>query len=328
MPSDPWCDLTNPARGKRTGKRVSADHPWDFWWAREEHKPQMLILRYASQSKQKLKLPQLRGLQISQVHPPDATGSELIFALAQHEQKDLFYRLCLDIVEATRACQSEEAAVSTTLRRTMRWHHLLRGGADRTLGPEAQMGLIGELLVIDRILLPCHKPSDAMEAWHGPEGGPKDFVIAQVGIEAKARGSGSKPSIVINGEHQLDRDGLKTLFLHVTDIDPAIDMDPLGQTLPQISNAVRRKIGKGDPEALVAFDRKLEAAGFRVEDDYSGRFWLIGETSLYEVESDFPRISAGLLPEGVTGVSYSLSLTSCAPYKTTEARIAEALEIT
>lgn len=55
------------------------------------------------------------------------------------------------------------------------------------LSAEEQKGLIGELLVLERYLIPLFGPADATSAWVGPTGSPKDFECGRTAIEAKAR---------------------------------------------------------------------------------------------------------------------------------------------
>ena len=81
--------------------------------------------------------------------------------------------------------------MSAALSRTWRWHHLLRGGRGTLLSPEEQKGLLGELFVLERLLLPRMDASSAVTAWRGPLGAPKDFEAARVAIEAKARRGGA-----------------------------------------------------------------------------------------------------------------------------------------
>ena len=69
--------------------------------------------------------------------------------------------------------------MSAALSRTWRWHHLLRGGRGTLLSPEEQKGLLGELFVLERLLLPRMDASSAVTAWRGPLGAPKDFEIAK-----------------------------------------------------------------------------------------------------------------------------------------------------
>ena len=136
---------------------------------------------------------------------PDESDTQLLaLKLLDSNQRDIFQTLCLDIISTAAQADSEAEAVSAALMRTWRWHHLLRVGRGTLLSPEEQKGLLGELFVLERLLLPRMDASSAVTAWRGPLGAPKDFEIARVAIEAKTRRGGATPSLSITSESQLD----------------------------------------------------------------------------------------------------------------------------
>jgi hypothetical protein len=135
--------------------------------------------------------------------------------------RDIFFQLCIDIMGSAARAESEAEALSTTVARTWRWHHLLRGGSSGLLSPEQQKGLIGELLVLEKDLLPVLSPAEAIAGWRGPLGAAKDFLIGKVAIESKALGRSTSPAVLVNSEFQLDETVVKRLFLHISVLDPA-----------------------------------------------------------------------------------------------------------
>ena len=151
---------------------VDANLPWDFFWARGLDGRVLLTLSHATGSAPTTTLPRLRDIEVT-LSPPDD------FKLLDSNQRDIFQTLCRDIISAAAQVESEAEAVSAALMRTWRWHHLLRGGRGTLLSPEEQRGLLGELFVLERLLLPRIDASSAVTAWRGPLGAPKDFEIAR-----------------------------------------------------------------------------------------------------------------------------------------------------
>jgi hypothetical protein len=180
---------------------------------------------------------------------------------------------------------------------------------------EEQKGLIGELNVMETILIPNLKPRDAASAWHGPLGAPKDFQIGRVAIEAKARRGGATPHVSISSEDQLDESGTDALFLHVSELDEAAAEDADSFTVTRKAEQVRELLRIKDPAASDAFDTLLLAGGFRWEDDYSDAFWIAGPSNIYTVSDDFPRIRADRLLGGISSVTYSIALRACEPFR-------------
>ena len=249
----------------------------------------------------------------------------LAFKLLDSNQRDIFRTLCQDIISASTQAKSEAAAVSAALSRTWRWYHLLRGGQGTLLSPEEQKGLLGELLVLERLLLPRMDASSAVTAWRGPLGAPKDFEIARVAIEAKTRRGGATPSVSITSESQLDESGVDLLFLHVVELDEAPVDSNQGVTLHDVAERIRGLLHSVEPESTGILETRLSAAGYRMEDDYSGDRWLEGATRIYRVSADFPRITSGEVRSGVSNVRYSVSLADCEPFATLASAVDEAL---
>ena len=315
MPEDPWANLDTPSLSQTVAaRRVDASIPWGFFWARSADGNYMLVLRHADQATSTSGLPRLSGIDVS-LFEGDQTGERVLaFRLLESSQGDIFYRLCQDIVEGAVGAASEKEAVEVALARTWRWHHLLRGGSDARLSEEEQKGLIGELLVLERYLLPWLRPAEAVTSWRGPLDAPKDFEVGGVSIEAKARRGGATPFITISSEHQLDESGVDALFLHVADLHRAPEDADGAFTVSEIAGRVRKGIAAEDNVAADLFGSLVAAAGFRWADDYSDWVWVEGQSRFYQVGPEFPRITSAEIRPGVAHLTYSVSLVSCEPY--------------
>lgn len=315
MNNDPWNDLTPPSNSDAiNAKRIDANVPWGFFWARGIDRKCLLVLRHAADSMPRGRLPKLKGIEITSTAGDTPDGSMLVFRLLDSVHRDIFYRLCQDIVGGASIATSEKEAIDIALNRTWRWHHLLRGGGDGRLTLEEQKGIIGELLVLERHLLPTLASFDAISAWRGPLGSPKDFEIGRVCVEVKARRGGATPFIIINSEHQLDSSGCDSLFLSVSELDQAPSDATNSFTVTNVAKRILDRIVSSDNGAVDAFEVLLMAAGFDWEDDYSDSQWIEGPSRLYAVSEHFPCLTATHVPAGISNVKYSLSLIDCAPF--------------
>lgn len=315
MPEDPWKNLAPPNKADLiNARRVDLDIPWNFFWARDLEQRCLLVLEHAANSTPRNRFPKLKGMEVSLSEGNPYGTRMLVFRLQDSAHRDIFYRLCLDITAGTCQATSEKEAVEVALARTWRWHHLLRGGGDGRLSEEEQKGLIGELIVIERYLLPHLSASNAVSSWHGPLGSPKDFEIGRIGIEAKARRGAASPYITISSEYQLDDSGTDTLFLHVVELDQAPADERRGFSLSELVSRIHEKVSSADYSAVGSFESLLSAAGFSFEDDYSDSRWIKGPSRLYEVSGNFPRITGRGLTSGVSKVKYVVSLNECEPF--------------
>src|SRR4051812_27026056 len=174
MFEDPWLQLAVPdARNAVSAIRISETARWNFYWGRDSESRCLLILRH--QCRAVPRLPKLKGIDVL-TEEGDSEGTDsLMLRLLDSAQRDIFYRLCLDIVEIASSGNSEQEAIALTVARTWRWHHLLRGGSSGLLSAEEQLGLMGELHVLDTYFLRLLSSVAALEAWRGPFGAPKDF---------------------------------------------------------------------------------------------------------------------------------------------------------
>lgn len=326
MPENPWKDIEPPGIASSVkARRVDASLPWNFFWARGVDNAVFLTLSHDSESAPAMPLPHLQDIEIT-LSPTDETGTRILaLKLLDAGQQDIFLTLCLDIIASSAHAESEAEAVLLALTRTWRWRHLLRGGRSLLLSPEEQKGLIGELLVLERLLLPQLGAAAAVGAWRGPLDAPKDFEVGRVAIEAKAHRGGATPFVAITSEDQLDETGVDALFLYVVDLNEVPEGASEGLTVSEIADHVRERVFTLDPGAAGNLETLLSAAGLRAEDDYSPYRWLEGPSHLYRVTEGFPRIARIELRSGVSHVHYSVSLPECEPFVVAENDLVEML---
>lgn len=315
LANHPWHSLGIPkGPSEISARRISEDLRWDFYWARDHEGRSLLVMKHDLASSPRERLPKLRGVEVF-IEPDGNSGRQsLALRLLDSSLRDLFERLCLDIVASTDPAASEPEAVHTALSRTWRWHHLLRGGGAGLLSSEEQKGLIGELLVLERYLLALTSPALAIAAWRGPLGEPVDFLIGRTAIESKARGTSDASMVHISSEFQLANSEGNALFLHLTVLDSADADDDAAFTVADVAVRVRNRLGGGDKPTVERFNALLAAAGLRFEDDYSHARWQGGERAIYRVRETFPRLTSDTIPAGVSNVAYLLSLAVCGPF--------------
>lgn len=310
-PNDPWKDLAPPSAASAiNARRVDESNPWGFFWARAMDGKCLLVLQHEAESSPAKKLPSLKGIEVAVTEGDSQHNLMLVFRLLDSRQRDIFHQLCIDIVAAGATARTESEAIELAVARTWRWHHLLRGGTGGRLSEDEQKGLVGELLVLERHLLPSLSSADCLAAWRGPLGAPKDFEVGRVGIEAKARRGAATPHALITSEHQLDGEGCDLLFLHVVELSHAPEGAAQAFTVSDAARRVRERVSL-DNAAADKYESLLAAAGFRWEDDYSDFKWVEGPCRIYGVTNGFPRVTAREIATGVSNVRYSVSLVEC-----------------
>ena len=317
---DPWHDIAAPHASQINARRVTQATPWGLYWAVDAERHVLLLLQHRGTIRRSRRLPRLRGLRVEAQAADAGSDERIVIRLTNPEQRDVFLRFCRDVVDATVLAQTEEQAVERFLARTWRWHRLLQGGRDKRLGDDEQRGLIGELVVLERHLLPALDALDAVRCWTGPLDAPHDFEISRIHVEAKARGSAT-PRVMISSEHQLESGNAERLFLHVTEVTTAAEGGQDAQTVTDISTRIRVVLAGRDMAAVDIFEERLGAVGFDWTDDYSDKSWVVGQEALYEVREGFPRITPAMVPGGIGNVRYVISLPDCEGFRVVPASL-------
>ena len=324
---DPWTKIEgSTAKSHISARRIpgASSAAWGLYWGVDADNHCLLILERESKDRRFHRLPRLRGLSVEVSTKEDGTGERVVLRLTDGEQRELFLRFCVDVVEATHAAKSPEEAVERFLARTWRWHRLLQSGRDGRLSDDEQRGLIGELRVIERCLAGTTGAQQVVEGWAGPLGAPKDFQYGLVCIEAKAC-SPQSSEVRISSLHQLDLGSASRLFLSVTEVAAALEDSTEAITITDVATRVRTEIVRLDMPTAILFEDRLAALGFDWEDDYTDKHWAIGEEALYEVADGFPRITPTMLPPGVSDVRYTISLSDCEGFRVPTTNLNDAI---
>lgn len=320
---EPWGEINPPTSASAfNARRVDATHPYDFFWGRDLSGRRLLILRYDHENSVPDTRPKLNGIDL--IEPPCQLGEKaaLILALKQSDASEIFHQLCTSIVEAARLCATEASALSAAIRRAWMWHSLLRSGSDGRLTKSAQQGLFGELAMLLK-LAAQFGIADAVRFWRGPLDNPQDFSIGPDAMEVKTH-QGSRPTVEVTSEFQLDPTGLRNLFLAVVEVAPAATGMAGAKSLDDMVRAAR-ECASSDPAAAADLEGLLAAAGLQADHQYSESVWLITGCRYFHASAGMPRVAAAELPAGVTGVRYSLQLDACAPFAVGEASVMQSL---
>jgi len=192
-----------------------------------------------------------------------------------------FFAFALSIADAI---QIDGASPDAALRRSLReWRALFEQLT--LLTPERQLGLLGELWLLDR-LLTIHG-ADALDAWTGPKGEAHDFRIADNEFEVKAT-SGAHRSHIISSDGQLISSPDRSLYLLSLQF-AAGGLD--GRSLHDVVDALLSRMaafGIGP-----RFEQILETA-FQLTPSslvhYSKRVQLRSRPYLVPITESFPRI--------------------------------------
>lgn len=257
------------------------------------------------------KLPEGLGFAVERVNPQ--TSEQLCLALTRRPagKIELFTTMVCDVVgamdESLREGANENKLLQIFIRRVSAWQEFMRKGA-QTLSPEAEIGLIGELIMLRTIIESGVVMATAVESWVGPIDGIQDFELGFGSVEVKTTLSKMGFPAKIGSLEQLDDCVRKPIFLAGIRLKSAEG----GRSLPEIANETS-DIFLEDSEYTRLFSDKLLSAGFHREHShrYHRRF-IHDDTKILEVVDGFPRLTSGSVPSGVRRAIYEIDLDSIA----------------
>ena len=310
----PWTVIERPASSSNFNVRLvgGSENPSGrkvFWGKSFEGHPALLV-EYGPKQWKPTPLPLFEHLA---VYDYRHMGT-LAIVLKSGDMEDFFYRVALDIIHSLQRL-GKEASRAATILRLQRWSAFLKPSRAR-LSHEEQKGLVGELLFLQRFAFEAYNQAEALTHWAGPDAGRRDFEFGQTFVEVKTKRGSANPEIAISSEMQLNTNDSERLFLYVTEINDAIADDPEAFTVSDIVGETREALSSPLDQAV--FEEKLAKVGYFDEDDYSADRWCKGETSIYEVYGQFPRITSESCPAGITKVKYQIDLSCCQDYLTSE----------
>lgn len=154
---------------------------------------------------------------------------------------------------------------------------------------------------------------EAIGAWKGPDGAPRDFETSGIAVETKTSAANEPQVVPINGERQLDDHGLDGLFLLHLSLEILRDA---GESLPATVAAVRNLV-VGGPAAGTLEDRLVDSG---YSDSHAHLYARTGyelrRLSIFEIRDGFPRITETGLPDGIGRVHYRLAIDTCRGFET------------
>ncbi|WP_265706373.1 PD-(D/E)XK motif protein [Verminephrobacter aporrectodeae] len=253
------------------------------------------------------KLPEGQGFAVERADPEGNGRLWLALTRKSAGSADLFATMVCDVVgvldDAAAAGADEAKLVRVFIGRVGAWQEFMRKGA-QALGPEDEIGLIGEITLLRSIIGAGVPAALAIESWVGPLDGIQDFELGTGALEVKATLSAAGFPAKIGSLGQLDDSTRQPLFV----VGVRLRQTGSGKNLPEIVEAMRLAI-KGDAEAHRLLAERLLAAGYIDvhADRYPRRFEQAG-MRVVEVTNDFPRLTSGKVPAGIMRAMYEIDL--------------------
>lgn len=257
------------------------------------------------------KLPDGQGFAVERADPYGDGATWLALTRKATGSPELFSAMACDVAGALDVAVTDGADQPRLMRvflgRLKAWQEFMRKGA-QALGPEAEVGLIGELIVLVATIDAGVTASEALAAWMGPLDGVQDFELGTGAVEVKTTIATVGFSAQIGSLEQLDDSVRQPLFV------AGVKMRQLttGLNLPDQVASARARVSI-DAEAARLLAERLIAASYSDShaDRYMRRFETLG-IRLIEVTPAFPRLLHATVPHGITRAIYYIDFEKAA----------------
>jgi hypothetical protein len=228
----------------------------------------------------------------------------LVIQLVNYDLRDVFEKLCEDLIASTLEIKSSEVALSNTIKRLRLWITLLSKSNKGYLLDFQIKGLLAELNFIKKIVsVGKYSLSHVINSWVGPSSAPQDFIFNKEAFEIKAVSVGKK-IVSISSLDQLDFNG--DLNLVVCEL-LACDRDNFNKTnLNLIVSEISSLIN--DTDLLTLFKTKLLEVGYFNHTFYDNKNYEINKMYKIIVDNIFPKLIREQVPREIINASYEINI--------------------
>lgn len=247
------------------------------------------------------KQPDLRGLRVRHRHLSDGAEYLDLATAACHER--IFSPLCSDILTAVvKQKRKPWDAVSATIRA---WQLAWKPCAP-AMEKTVQVGLFGELLALEHIMIPAIGPR-AVHHWSGPDQERHDFVGTALHLEVKTTRKNRHEHEISRLDQLRSPNGRSLIVVSLVLEESVQGTETVATHMDAISELLR-----ADPEASDTFQAKMVQIGWSEEMRRTGellRFHQDVRSLLLRVDGQFPRLPDDFNPPtGVISVRYTVDL--------------------
>ena len=267
-----------------------------------------LSVFHAKEDLQLNNIPSINGLKIANIEHETGRKGTRIGKEGSHDEKVYHHFLCHLADEL-----SELNRASHTRRRLQHllhtWQEFFKGNR-KPLGEQAQLGLMGELTVLQDCVLNQLNPKNALKAWAGPLRGLHDFVFKSCNIEVKSSIGINNRRFIINGENQLKIPLEKQLYV----MNPVFDISDNGQSLSEMVASIKAFVSS-DQVTSDIMEALLAKAGYHaIHSEYylnEGLKLFPSGIITYRVGDGFPRLLPGSSGNFISVNDYAIDTKGC-----------------
>lgn len=255
-----------------------------------------------------VQLPRSQGFQFIHTEHIGATPGRTWFALVRKPggQLPMFTLMAADLVALLSKIGSQDGGriYASLVARITAWQQFMKLDRSGILSGEEEVGLVGELMVLQELLDCGVTPAYALEAWVGPEDGVHDFVLGTGGVETKTTLAPQGFIAEIASLEQLDDTLQRPLYVAAVRLTQQVER---GATLPGLVDTLIERV-RGFGVAPVLEGRLLSAGYVDAMRSHYSRCFVTKEITYRLVTDASPCLTRAKVPPSVRRVRYAVDL--------------------
>lgn len=253
-------------------------------------------------------IPKCNGIDISAVYLPEYEVNAVFCDLAQaYGSESYIYETIIEDIRLTLENKINADIFTKIVELLTKWKNFFAKNMEILLSSERQQGLYGELRFLEELIYA--RGTKAVMHWTGCSYETHDFYFDGNACEIKTTITKAPYKMHISSEYQLDDKEIeKSLYVRFYAFRKS---DADGDKLCNIINRIRELL-KDNPHAKMKFEECLEEYGyFDSVSDYYVSGYSDREKLAFVVNEFFPRLTPGMLSDGLVECKYSVLVDQC-----------------
>lgn len=252
-------------------------------------------------------MPKGKGFEVTVVTGHGDSTNYIALVRDQVGNLDLFTAMSVDILKSVVdfPIGSNKERYESFLSRVKAWQEFMSSRPNGMLSGEEEVGLVGELLVLETLLISGIDAGGLIKAWKGPDRGVHDFAFSDCcDFEVKSSVSSDAFVAKIVSLDQLMSPQYGPLYF----VGCRLSLNDSGFSLPSLISRVRAQL-EMNPIAVSMLNIKLIKVGYldSKAELYNRRFSEQG-FFVHEVKDSFPRLTRVNAPAGVVHAAYDITI--------------------
>ena len=297
--NDPWEHINEPIY---PDVQRLFRHDDRFWVSINEKNEKLFVINVPLRINEEI--PTLLNVIETDIVEFDGGSTRFLCILKDENLLEIFTLMIKDIADKCKDFTDTEVINKAIDRLFTDWTQLLKP-SHAGIGRSKQIGLWGEMFILNDQIKRAYPVSEAISFWIGPENKKQDFTVNNLALEVKTTLAGSTPSIKITSLDQLERITDK-LYLIQLFINQASSDDAESMSLQDIYDQIWYSIEENDANTKANFMLKAGKIMNKAKKSEKNEKFLYQSYDLYNVDDSFPSISSSDLPDPIRKVRYDI----------------------